>query len=87
MHRNIARAYDFLENEHDRVRAMCIKILSQKDKALERHLLRAKLDSSKHQDEMLLYEERLSRPERRRVLDLNRYARKIKQIMDALLRL
>ena len=87
MHRNIARAYDSLENEHDRVRAMCIKILSQKDKALERHLLRAKLDSPKHQDEMLLYEERLSRPERRRVLGLNQYGRKVERIMDALLRI
>jgi hypothetical protein len=87
MHRNIARAYDCLQNEHDRVRATCVKILSQNDKALERHLLRANLDSPHHHDEMLLYEERLSRPERRRVLGLNRYGRKLERIMGALLRL
>jgi len=45
------------------------------------------MDDEKHHDEMLLYEERLSRPERRRVLDLNRYGRKIERIMDLLLRL
>ncbi len=54
MHQNIARAYDYLQNEHDRVRAACVKILSQNDKVLERHLLRATLDSSRHQDEILL---------------------------------
>jgi len=31
---------------------------------------------------MLLYEERLSRPQRRGVLDLNRYGKKIERIMD-----
>ena len=67
--------------------ASCVKILSQNDQALERHLLRANLDSPQHHDEMLLYEERLSRPERRRVLDLNRYGKKIERILDALLRL
>ena len=87
MRRNIARAYDCLQNEHNRARAACVKILSQNDKKLERHLLRANLDSPQHHDEMLLYEERLSRPERRRVLGLNRYGRKIERIMDALLRL
>jgi len=87
MHRNIARAYDCLQDEHDRIRAACVKILSQGDKGLERELLRANLDSSRHHDEMLLYEERLSRPERRRVLDLNRYGRGIERIMNALLRL
>ncbi len=86
-HRNIARAYDCLQHEHDRVRAACIKILAQRDKGLQRELLRANLDSPRYHDEMLLYEERLSRPERRRVLDLNRYGRKIERIMDALLRL
>jgi hypothetical protein len=34
---------------------------------------------------MLLYEERLSRPQRRRVLGLNRYGRKLERIMHALL--
>jgi hypothetical protein len=87
MHRNIARAYDCLQSEHSRVRAACIKILAQRDKDLERDLLRADLDSPRHHDEMLLYEERLTRTQRRRVLDLNRYGRKIERIMDALLRL
>ena len=87
MQRNIARAYDCLQHEHDRVPAACIKILAQRDKGLQRELLRANLDSPRHHDEMLLYEERLSRPERRRVLDPNRYGRKIERIMDELLRL
>ena len=87
MHRNIARAYDYLEAEYDRVRAVCIRILSQNDKRLERRLLRTDMDDEKHLDEMLLYEERLSSPERRKVLDLNRYGRKIEQIMVSLLRL
>jgi hypothetical protein len=87
MHRNIARAYDCLQDEHDRVHAACVKILAQNDRHLERELLLADLDSPRHHDEMLLYEERLSRPQRRRVLDLNRYGRKIEHIMDVLLRL
>ena len=87
MHRNIARAYDCLKREHDRVRAAHVKILAQKDRALERHLFRADLDSPRHLDEMLLYEDRLSRPQRRRVLELSRYGRKVERIMDALLRL
>jgi hypothetical protein len=72
MHRNIARAYDCLEDEHDRVRAACVKILAQNDRHLERELLGADLDSPRHDDE---------------VLDLNRYGRKIERIMGALLRL
>jgi len=87
MHRNIARAYDCLQAEHGRIRAQCIKILAQNDRALERQLLRADLNSPRHHDEMLLYEERLSRPQLRRVLNLNRDGRKIERIMDALLRL
>jgi len=87
MHRNVARAYDYLQAEHGRVRAACIRILSQKDKQLERTLLRASMDDETHLDKMLLYEERLSRPERRQVLDLNRYGRKIERIMDLLLSL
>jgi hypothetical protein len=87
MYRNIARAYDCLQDEHDRVRAACVKIVAQNDRHLERELLRADLDSPRHHDEMLLYEERLSRPQRRRVLDLNRSGRKIEHIMDVLLRL
>ena len=87
MQRNIARAYDYLKREHDRIRTACVKILAQNDRALERHLVRADLDSPRHLDEMLLYEERLSCPQRRRVLDLNRYGRKLERIMGALLNL
>ena len=87
MHRNIARAYDYLKREHDRIRAAHVKILAQKDRRLERRLFRADLDSSRHLDEMLLYEERLSRPLRQRVLDLNRYGRKIERVMASLLKL
>ena len=87
MHRNIARAYDYLQREHDRVRAAYVRIVARKDRALERQLFRANLDSPRHLDEMLLYEERLSRPQRRRVLDLNRYGRKLERIMGALMRL
>ena len=87
MHRNIARAYNYLQREHDRVRAAHVKILAQKDQALECRLLRADLDSPRHLDELLLYADRLSCPEQRRVLDLNRYGRKLKRIMDTLLHL
>jgi len=87
MHRNIARAYDCLQDEHDRVRLACVKILSQKDKNLERELLRANLDDPKHHEEMLLCEERLPRPQRRRVLELNNYGRKIERVMAILLRI
>jgi hypothetical protein len=87
MHRNVARAHDYLKREHDRIRAACVKILAQKDWHLERRLLRADLDSSRHLDEMLLYEERLSRPQRRRVLALNRYGWKLERVMSTLLNL
>ena len=87
MYRNIARAYNYLKREHDRVRAACVQTLARNDRRLERELLRADLDSPRHLDEMLLYEDRLSRPRRRRVLDLNRYGRKIEHIMQVLLRL
>jgi hypothetical protein len=63
MHRNIARAYDYLKREHDRIRAAYVKILAQNDRSLERHIFGADLDSPRHHDEMLLYEERLSRPQ------------------------
>ena len=36
MHRNIARAYDCLQHEHDPVRVACIKILAQKRQGLVR---------------------------------------------------
>ena len=87
MHHNVARAYDYLQAEHRRVRTVCIKILSQDDKRIERTLLRANMDDEKHLDEMLLYEDRLSKPERRQVLELNRYGRKLERIMDSLLKL
>jgi hypothetical protein len=87
MQRNIARAYDALWVEHQRVRVVCIKILAQGELSLERRLLRAKPENPKHLDEVLLYEDRLSRPERRRILGMNRYGRKIEKLMDALLKL
>jgi hypothetical protein len=87
MHRNVARACDYLTREHNRIRGLYVKILAQNNRGLERHLFRAKLDSPQHLDEMLLYEDRLSRPQRRRALDLNRYGRRLERIMDALLRL
>jgi hypothetical protein len=87
MHRNIARAYDCLQDEHNRVRAACVKILSQNDKRLERELLRANPDDPKHHDDMLLYEERLSRPQRCRALKLDSYGRKLERVMAILLRL
>jgi len=87
MRRNIARAYDCLAAEHTLIRAKCIKILAQSDQVLERRLQRADLRSPRHHDEMLLHEERLSRPQLRRVLALNRYGRKVERVMDALLRL
>jgi hypothetical protein len=86
MHPNIARAYDYLRAEHDRIRAACVRVLAQNDRRVERQLLRARV-SPRHLHDVLLYEERLSRPQRRRVLDLNRYGRKLERIMDALLRL
>ena len=87
MHRNIARAYDDLKREHDRIRAAHVRILAQNDRALGRHLFRADLERPQHLDEMLLYEGRLWRQQRRRVLELDRYARKIELVMDAILRL
>jgi hypothetical protein len=87
MHRNIVRAYNCLQDEHNRVRTACVKILSRKDKALERELLRANPDDLKPHDQVLLYEESLSRGQRRRVLGLNTYGRKIERLMDARLRL
>jgi hypothetical protein len=41
MDRDIARACDCLQHEHDRVRAACTKVLAQNDKALERELGRS----------------------------------------------
>jgi hypothetical protein len=87
MQRNIARAYDALWAEHQRVRGVCMKILAQGDGKLERSLLRAKQDDDAHHEEVLLYEERLSVPQRRRISRLNSYGRKIEKLMDALLKL
>jgi hypothetical protein len=41
MHRNIARAYDYLRLEHGRIGAACITILPKKNEDLRRQLLRA----------------------------------------------
>jgi hypothetical protein len=87
MHRNIARAYNALWAEHKRIRAIHMKILAQGDPKLERRLLRANLDDNMHHNEVLDYEERLSRPQRRRALKLNSYGREIEQVMETLLRL
>jgi hypothetical protein len=87
MQRNIAHAYDALWAEHERVRVVCMEILAQGDRGLQRELLRAKADDHKHHDEVLLYEERLSRPQRRRILRLNTYGRKIEKLMKAVLKL
>jgi hypothetical protein len=87
VHRNVARAYNALWAEHKRVRVAWMKILVQGDRALERKLLRADIEDSKHHDEVLRYEERLSRPQRRRVLRLNKYGTKIETVMAALLKL
>jgi hypothetical protein len=87
MHRNIARAYHCLQDEHIRARTACVKILARNDRAIERKLVRANLDDPKHHDQVLLCEESLSRAQRRRVLDLNTYGRRIERLMDARLRL
>ena len=87
MHRNVARAYNALWAEHKRVRVAWMKILAQGDRALERRLSRADLEDPKHRNEVLRYEDRLSRPQRRRVLRLNTYGTKIESVMDALLKL
>jgi hypothetical protein len=87
MQSNIARAYDALWAEHERVRVVCMKVLAQGDRGLQRELLRAKPDDHKQHDEVLLHEERLSRPERRRILKLNTYGRKLEKLMKALLKL
>jgi hypothetical protein len=86
MHRNIARAYNALCAEHKRIRRIYMKILARGDQRLERRLLRADLDDNRHHREVVDYEERLSRPQRRRVLKLNSYGRKIEQVMETLLR-
>jgi hypothetical protein len=39
MHRNFARAYDCLQDEHDRIRAACVRILAQNDRDLERSIV------------------------------------------------
>ena len=52
MHRNIARAYDYLKREHDHIRAVNVKFLAQNDRSLERHLFRADLDSPRDHEEI-----------------------------------
>jgi hypothetical protein len=87
MHRNIARAYNALWAEHKRIRRVYMKILARGDQKLERRLLRADMEDNRHHTEVVEYEYRLSRPQRRRALKLNSYGRKIEQIMETLLRL
>jgi hypothetical protein len=87
MHRNVARAYNALWAEHERIRRGHIKMLSQGDRQLERRLLRANPDNKRHHNEVLRYEERLSGPQRRRVMELCSYGEKIEQVMEALLKL
>jgi hypothetical protein len=86
MHRNVARAYDALWAEHE-LRHRHMKLLSKGDRQLERRLLRANPDDKQHHNEVLRYEERLSRPQRCRAMELCSYGRKIEQVMEALLKL
>jgi hypothetical protein len=87
MHRNVARAYYALWAEHEQIRRSHMKLLSQGDRQLERRLLRANPDDKRHHNEVLFYEERLSRPRRRRIMELCSYGRKIEQIIDTLMKL
>jgi hypothetical protein len=87
MQRNISRAYDALWAERQHIRAEHAKILAKNDATLARKLLRAKRDDDAHQKEVVVYEERLSGPQRRRIHGLNSYGRKIERLMDALLKL
>jgi hypothetical protein len=87
MHRNISRAYYALMAEHHRVRAVHMKILARGDKILERKLLRARVEDKAHHKEVVIYEDRLSGAQRRRVYKLSRYGRKIERVIDALLKL
>jgi hypothetical protein len=36
MHRNIVRTYHCIQDEHNRVRTACVKILARNDGAIER---------------------------------------------------
>jgi hypothetical protein len=54
---------------------------------LERKLLRANEDDEAHIEEVLIYEERLSVSQRRKVYKLSSYGRKIEKLVDALLKL
>lgn len=87
MRRNISRAYNALWAEHKRTRRILMKILARGDQKLERRLLLAKINDRRHLNEVIEYEELLSRPQRRRALKLNSYGRKIEEVMQALLRL
>jgi len=87
MRRNVSRAYYALLAEHHRVRAAHMKILARGDAMLERKLLRAKEDNKAHIEEVVIYEERLSPAQRRRVSKLSTYGRKIERVIDALLKL
>jgi len=73
--------------EHHRVRAAHMKILAQGDARLERKLVKAREDDETHIEEVLICEERLSAPQRRKVYKLSSYGRKIEKVIDALLKL
>jgi hypothetical protein len=87
MQRIIAHAYDALWAAHERVRAVCMKILAQDDGTLERKLMRATPDDGAQYEEVLLYEKPLSGPQRRRISSLNIFRWKLERLMDALLKL
>jgi hypothetical protein len=50
-----------LSGQSTSVRVALMEVLAQGDRALERTLLRADLEDPKHHDEVLRYDERLSR--------------------------
>ena len=64
-----------------------MKILAGGDAMLERKLLRAKEDDEAHIEEVVIYEERLSAAQRRRVYKLSSYGGTIEKLIDALLKL
>jgi hypothetical protein len=86
MHRNVARVRCSLGKAQASPRCLFQNPGTGRS-GFERNLLRADLEDPKYHDEVLLYEERLSRPQRRRNLKLNTYGRKIEKLMNALLKL
>ena len=72
--------------EHQRLHRIHVKVLAQGDIELERRLMRGKLEDNKYLDELLDHEERLTRPQQRSIVKVNRYGVKIEDLMNALLR-